>query len=113
MVAVPAAVPVKVTEHEPEASVHVVALKVPAEPVLDHVTVPVGVVTVPGDVSVTVAVQVEGTLIATGVVHATAVVVFRLLTVTVEEPALPLWIASPPYVPVITAEPVAVAVKVT
>ena len=56
---VPAAVPVKVTLHEPEARVHVVALNEPAEPVLDQVTVPVGVVVGAGDVSVTVAVHVD------------------------------------------------------
>jgi len=96
MVAVPAAVPVKVTEHEPEASVHVVALKVPVEPVLDHVTVPVGVLVVPAAMSVTVAVQVEACPTTTGEVHETAVAVVRRFTVMFAVPLLPEWIASPP-----------------
>ena len=96
IVAVPAAVPVNETEHDPDASVHVAALKVPAEPVLDHVTVPVGVLIVPGEMSVTDAAHVEATLIATGLVHVTAVAVFLLLIVIVNEPLFPLCMLSPP-----------------
>lgn len=58
-VAVPVALGVKVTEHEPLARVHEAALSVPAAPLLVNDTVPVGVLAVPGDVSVTVAVHVD------------------------------------------------------
>jgi len=57
--AVPVAVAVKVTEQLPDTRAQVVELNEPAEPVSVNVTVPVGVVTVPGEVSVTVAVQDE------------------------------------------------------
>ena len=49
----------KVTEQLPDTRAQVVELNEPAEPVSVNVTVPVGVVTVPGEVSVTVAVQDE------------------------------------------------------
>src|SRR5437870_13472690 len=69
-VAVPAVVPA--------ANVQVV--KVPVTPATVKVTEPVGVLTGAGEVSVTVAVQVEPWLTTTGLVHVTAVVVVRLLT---------------------------------
>ena len=47
----------KVTEQLPDTRVHVVELNEPAGPVSVKVTVPVGVVTVPAEVSVTVAEQ--------------------------------------------------------
>ena len=78
-----------VTEHVPDASVHVVALKVPAAPVSVNVTVPVGVDGVPGDVSVTVAVHVDACPTTTGVVHETAVALALRLTV-MANPALVL-----------------------
>ena len=54
-----------------------------------NVTVPVGVLVVPTDVSVTVAVQLVAWLMNTVVgVHATVVVVVRLLTVTLALPVL-------------------------
>jgi hypothetical protein len=56
---VPVAVAVNVTEQLPEARAHVVELNEPVGPVSVNVTVPVGVVTVPGEVSVTVAVQLD------------------------------------------------------
>ena len=84
----PVAVAVNVTEHDPAASVHVVALKDPAAPVSVNVTVPVGVEVVPGDVSVTVAVQVEAWPTTTGVVHETAVLVVRSVTVRAKVPEL-------------------------
>ncbi len=43
---------------------------------------PVGLIAVPGDVSVTVTVQLDVLLTSTGVEHETDVVVVRLLTVT-------------------------------
>ena len=78
----PVAVAVKVTEQLPDTRAHVVELKEPAGPVSVKVTVPVGVVTVPGEVSVTVAVQDEAWPTTTGLVQTTAVEVLRLLTVT-------------------------------
>jgi len=59
-------------------------------------TVPVGVVFVPRvSVSVTVAVQVEGTPTATdGGAHTTPVVVERPVTVSLAEPVLVAWVAS-------------------
>ena len=78
----PVAVAVKVTEQLPETRVQVVELKDPAGPVSVNVTVPVGVVTVPADVSVTVAVHDEATPTTTGLVQTTAVEVVRGFTVT-------------------------------
>src|SRR2546425_10736878 len=87
MVAVPAVDAVKVLVHVavpavvPAASVHVV--NVPVTPLTVNVTDPVGVLTVPAAVSVTVAVHVEPWLTNTGLVHVTAVVVGLRLTTTV------------------------------
>src|SRR5437899_12998351 len=72
LVAVPAVVPA--------ASVHVV--NVPVTPLTVNVTDPVGVLTVPAAVSVTVAVHVQPWLTNTGLVHVIAVVVVRRLTTT-------------------------------
>ena len=85
----PVAVAVNVTEHVPLARVQVVALNDPAAPVSVKVTVPVGVEAVPGEVSVTVAVQVDPWEMTTGVVQFTAVLVARGLTV-IANPALVL-----------------------
>ena len=88
-VAVPVAVPVKVTEQLPADNAQLEALREPA-PVEVKVTVPVGVMVVPTSVSVTVAVQVEAWLMTTELVHVTFVEVERLLTVIVlEVPLLP------------------------
>src|SRR5437773_1725023 len=65
MVAVPAAVGVNVTEQLPLERVQLVALKVPARPVAVKATEPAGVVAPAPLVSATVAVQVDGWLIAT------------------------------------------------
>ena len=78
----PVAVAVKVTEQLPETRVHVVELNEPAGPVSVKVTVPVGVVMVPAEVSVTVAVHDEAWLTTTGLVQTTAVEVVRGFTVT-------------------------------
>jgi len=68
--------------------VHGEPVKVPI-PLLVNVTVPVGALVVPAEVSVTVAVQLvaEFTGREDGA-HDTAVVVVRLLTVTTAEPVL-------------------------
>ena len=101
--AVPVAVAVNVTEQfavptGPATRAHVVELNEPAGPVSVNVTVPVGVVTVPGEVSVTVAVQDEATPTRTGLVQMTAVDVLRLFTVTLAAAlvGLALWVPSPP-----------------
>ncbi len=63
-----------------------VELKVPEAPLL-KVTVPVGVVAVPPEVSVTVAVQVVGVFAITGLmVQLTLVEVVRLFTVRLKLP---------------------------
>jgi len=80
--AVPVAVAVNVTEQLPETNAQVVELNEPAGPVSLKVTVPVGVIMVPGEVSLTVAVQEETWPITTGLVQTTAVEVLRLFTVT-------------------------------
>jgi len=86
---------VKVTVQEPLARVHEAALSVPADPLFVNDTVPVGVLAVPRDVSVTVAVQVEAWLTTTGEVQLTAVVVARLLTVMFDGAlVLAAWIES-------------------
>ena len=89
--AVPAALPVKVTLQLPETNVQ--GLGVPRLPVpvtIANSTVPAGVLAVPAALSVTVAIQVEAWLMKTGVVHETAVEVVRLLTVMVLEVDGPL-----------------------
>jgi len=75
---------VNVTEQLPDARVHVVELNEPAGPVSVKVTVPVGVMIVPTEVSVTVAVHDEATPTTTGLVQTTAAEVLRLFTVTLE-----------------------------
>src|SRR5947208_15623710 len=76
--AVTAAVPeveaVKVDVHVADAVVpaRVQVVKLPVTPVWLNVTVPVGVIVVPGEVSVTVTVHVDPWLIDTGGVQETA-----------------------------------------
>lgn len=74
---------------------HIVIENVPA-PLLPNVTVPVGVVAPVVDVSVTVAVQVIGTLTATlAGVHETLVeVACRALTARRKDPLLAEWVVS-------------------
>ena len=94
-VAVPVELGVNVTEQLPLARVQLAELRVPAAvPAVVKLTVPVGVMIVPGDVSVTVAVQVEAWLTMTGVVHDTTVELFLLVTVTVAVPELVAWLVS-------------------
>ena len=68
------------------ASVHVV--KLPVTPVWLNVTVPVGVLVVPAETSVTVTVHVDPWLMTTGVVQETVVVVTRGLTTMLVVPEL-------------------------
>jgi hypothetical protein len=88
--AVPEVVAVKVEVHVVEtvvpASWHVV--KVPATPVSDSVIVPFGATKVPGEMSVTVTLQVEPWLITTGVVQVTVVDEARGLTTRLPVPLL-------------------------
>ena len=72
----------KVTEQLPDTRAQVVELNEPAGPVSVKVTVPVGVMIVPGEVSLTVAVQDDAWFTTTGLVQTTAVEVVRTLTVT-------------------------------
>jgi len=94
---VPAVDAVKVEVHVADAvvpaRVHVV--KVPVTPVSVSATVPVGVMNVPGEVSVTVTVQVDPWLTTTGVVQLTVVVVARGLTTILVVPLLVAWLVSP------------------
>ncbi len=85
------------TEQLPETNAQVVELNEPAGPVSVKVTVPIGVVAVPGEVSVTVAVHDEAWPITTGLAQVTAVEVARRLTVTLAAAlVLTAWVESPP-----------------
>jgi hypothetical protein len=90
-VAVPVLCGLKVEVHVADAVVpdSVQVVKVPRTTVELRATVPVGVVNVPGLVSVTVTLHVEVWPTTTGVVHETMVVVARLLT-TSEAEAVPV-----------------------
>ncbi len=82
-VAVPTAFPVKETEQLPPERVQLVALRDP-DPVDMNEMVPVGVIAVPRlEVSVAVAVHVEGSPIATGLVQETVRAEALLLELTV------------------------------
>lgn len=86
------------TEHLPALSVQGEVVNVPLTPATPKLTVPDGVLAVPPDASVTVAVQVV-TLLTTIVAgaHTTLVVVCRSVIVTVVDVGpLPAWILSPP-----------------
>jgi hypothetical protein len=79
-----AVVPAKVqVVNEPETVVSVRA------------NVPVGVMNAPGELSVTVTLQVEPMLITTGDVQVTVVIVARGFTVILVVPVLGLWDVSP------------------
>ena len=62
----------------------------PVTPVSESPTVPVGVMNVPAEVSVTVTLHVDPWLITTGVLQLTVVVVARGLTTMLVVPVLPL-----------------------
>ena len=81
-------VEVHVAEAVVPANVHVV--NVPVTPVSLRATVPVGVMKVPADVSVTVTVQVEPWFTTTGVVQVIAVVVLLGFTTMLVVPLLEL-----------------------
>ncbi len=81
-------VEVHVAEAVVPAKVHVV--NVPVTPVSESPTVPVGVIAVPAEMSVTVTLHVEPWLITTGVVQETVVVVARGLTTILAVPLLEL-----------------------
>ena len=87
IVSVVAAVGVNVTEHVPAIRVQLAALKVPVAVVV-KLTDPVGVVTVPTEMSATVALQVDACPTTTGVVHDTVVDVFLRLTTIEPDPEL-------------------------
>jgi len=63
-------------------------VKLPVTPVWLNATVPVGVLVVPADTSVTVTLHVDPWLITTGVVQDTVVVVTRRLTTMLVVPEL-------------------------
>jgi len=101
--AVPAADGVNVTEHDPLANVHEGELNVPAAPLEENETVPVGVLVGAGEVSVTVAVHVEPWFTTTGETHETAVLVDRNVTTTDAVALLVAWVPSPLYWAVIVS----------
>jgi len=87
---------VEVTLQVPADRVQVVELKVPVEFVV-NVTVPVGVTAPVPEASATVAVQVAEVLSRTLVgEHVTAVLLERMVDVSVKVPLLLLWVPSPP-----------------
>ena len=79
-------VEVHVAEAVVPARVHVV--NVPVTPVSLSATVPVGVMNVPAELSVTVTLHVEPTFTTTGVVQVMVVVVVRLFTTMLVVPLL-------------------------
>ena len=77
--------------------VHGVGLNAPLDGEDEKPTLPVGVLAVPPSVSVTVAVHVVPTATSTDEgTQEIAVVVVRVSTVSVVEPLLVAWVASPP-----------------
>jgi hypothetical protein len=74
-------------------TVQCAALKTP-RPLLEKLTVPVGAVALPGEVSVTVAVHFSSTGLAC--LQVRAVVVTRSVTVRAAWPLLAAWLPSPP-----------------
>ncbi len=86
-------VEVQVAEAVVPARVHVV--NVPVTPTSESPTVPVGVMNVLTEVSVTVTLHVEPWLITTGVVQLTVVLVTRGLTTILAVPVLVAWVLSP------------------
>jgi hypothetical protein len=86
---------VKLTKHVAAAplpdSVQVVVLNTPADPVFAKLTVPLGVIAIPLELSVTVAVQVDAWFTTTDAgAQLRVAVVILLLTVTI---VLPLEVA--------------------
>ena len=87
-------------------------VNVPVTPVSPRPTVPVGVMNVPAEVSVTVTLQVEPWLITTGVVQDTVVVVVLRTITMLAVPLLAGWLVSPGYEAVTAAVPGVDAVNV-
>jgi hypothetical protein len=84
-------------EESTAVSVHAVGLNAPLDGEDEKPTLPVGVLLVPLSVSVTVAVHVVPTATSTeDGTQEIAVVVVRVLTVSVVEPLLVEWVALPP-----------------
>jgi hypothetical protein len=77
-------------------SVHGVGLNAPLDGEDEKPTVPVGVLAVPPSESVTVAVHVVPTARSTVGEQEIAVLVVRVSTLSVVEPLLVAWVASPP-----------------
>lgn len=103
--ALPDADPVKVTLQlevgpVPDMRVQLVTLKLPVIPVCVNETVPDGIVGATLDVSVTVALQVDGCPTNTGLVQDTVVVVGCWPGVRTTKPELVKWVESPGYVAV-------------
>ena len=73
---------------------------------LAKLTVPLGLVEVPGELSVTFNVHVDAWLRLTGVVQLIVIVVWRFVSVIVVEPLAVPWNESPEYLPVIVCGPV-------
>ena len=93
----PVVVAVKDTEQPPETRVQVAELKDPAAPVSVKLTLPVGVITVPGEVSYAVAVQDEAWFTTTGLEQTKTVEVVRGFTMILAAAlVLPPWDESPP-----------------
>ncbi len=93
---VPGVLPVKVTEQVPDTRVQLGLVGETPAPLAAKLTVPLGVLDVPGEMSVTVAVQVLAWPTTTGVSQLTAVEVVRALTVMEALPELVAWVVSPP-----------------
>ena len=72
---------------------NVQTVKDPVTPVSARVTVPLGVIAVPGEVSVTVTLHAEPWFTTTGEAQVTAVVVTRGLTTILAVPWLVAWLA--------------------
>ncbi len=93
---VPGVLPVKVTEQVPDTRVQLVLVGETPAPLAEKPTLPLGALPVPGEVSVTVAVQVLAWPTTTGVSQLTAVAVVRVLTVMEALAELVSWMPSPP-----------------
>lgn len=87
------------------AKVQLVTLKLPVTPVAVKLTDPVGVVAPTAEVSVTVAMQVDTWLASMGLEHERLTLVECLPGDNMVDPALPLWLLSPGYVPVMLCAP--------
>jgi len=107
------AIKVEVQVAEAVVPARVQVVNEPVTPVSESATVPVGVLVVPEETSVTVTLHVEPTLITTGVVQVTVVVVARGLTTILVVPLLAWnWFVTPGYEAVTAAVPDVDAVKV-